>query len=198
MLNIDYDDLSQFLIQESSLISVSLNINILIGYNLDLYVFESKRINLQFFKQTDRKPKLIDAISGVLNSNDLNMIRDNYMQVLMDDKTSNLAFIDINNFLITKDKSKILSKDGRILIYDVSGNIPEDALLNVATVALMMLSGNCDQVIGYAYIASIMKVYGSTDFTFSMNGYMHIRVGKDPKMQYRSTVGLVNNNPKAL
>lgn len=126
---------------------------------------------------------------------DENLLK-NYQEILMEPSVYK-KFMHIDNFCFSKDNSKLATKDFRVLIDDLSGSVPRDELLNVASIASLMLSGYIDYTIGYDYIIEIMKKYGYTEFTFQERGYIHIKLGdKTNEFKYRKP-GDVDPNPKS-
>lgn len=191
ILNMEYNELSQLLISEFSLINIQVNFEILSDYDLRLYRLDPKRTPW-FSKPVERQPKIIEKLGGFMTPDQLRLVEENYMNILLDWDTKNKAFLNTRNFLFSSDDSKIISKDGRVLVYNHYGNIPKDIMLNIASVALMMLSGNCNQAVGYDYIRTVMMKYGNAEFTFQMNGYLHIKLGEKPEMQYKATTKLTD------
>lgn len=191
----EFSELSQLLISEFSLINIQANFEILSNYDLRLYRLNLKRSFL-FSKPIESQPKIIEQLGGFMTPDQLKLVEENYIKILLDWESKNKAFINTENFLFSSDDSKIISRDGRVLVYSHYGKVPKDIMLNIASVALMMLSGNCDQAIGYDYVRTVMKNYGFAEFTFQMNGYLHIKLGENPKMQYRATTKLTNSKSK--
>jgi hypothetical protein len=144
------------------------------------------------FKDVETIFELKDA-TEVLNKEDL---LEFYVDEIMD-KPYKRRFMHIDNFCFSKDRTKVATKNFRILIDDLSGKVPRDELLHIASIASLMLSGKLEYTIGYDYICDIMKKYGYTKFTFQENGYLHIDLGnrlKGPK--YKGTGGN-KYNPKS-
>jgi hypothetical protein len=121
---------------------------------------------------------------------------EDYLDILFEPSTSK-KFMNIDNFCFSKDRTKIATKDFRILIDDLSGIVPKDEMLNIATVASLMLSGHLEYAIGYDYIVDVMKKYGYTTFTFQEKGYIHINLGDNIDAPKYKRTGGVKNNPKS-
>ena len=180
-----YEELSELLINEFSLINVQIGFELLNDYDLNLYRLESNRN--KFGLLVGSSPKIIEALGNIMSVSQFKLVESSYMKILLDASTNNRAFINIENFLFSDDTRRIISRDGRILVYDHLGNVPQDIMLNISSVAVLVLSGICDPVIGYDYINFIMLRYGIAEFTFQMNGYLHIRLGHKPVMQYKAS-----------
>lgn len=119
-----------------------------------------------------------------------------YIDILFEDSGTK-KFMSIDNFCFSKDRTKIATKDFRILIDDLSGIVPKDEMLHIATIASLMLSGGIEYPIGYDYIVSVMKKYGYTTFTFQEKGYLHINLGDGKDSLIFKQPGNVNRDPKS-
>lgn len=114
----------------------------------------------------------------------------NYVDIIMEDVREK-RFIKIDNFAFNNDYSRIASKDFRVLVDDLNGNVPRDVLLHVASVATLMLSNKLEIPIGYDYITEFMKKYGYTEFKYNSNGYLHITLKENSLFSIRGGVPLV-------
>lgn len=196
-LDNEYDKVSNYLVNHFSLVTIRIDVDILSNYDLSLYELKSSK-SLSFGRPNTEQPQIIEKLGKIMSPEQMLIVKENYLKILLDYETKNKVFIGKTNFLFTEDYSKIMSKDSRILVYDHRGNVPKDVMLNIASVALMMLSGNCDQILGYAYIQSVMRQYGKADFTFQMNGYLHIKLGEnEPTLKYKSETLLTDFNSKS-
>lgn len=184
LLSIDFGQLITLSLEHYSLYGVTIGSDFLTNYDMSLVQF--KTTGTLF----NKKPKNLMERETVFQLKEVARIISNpavleqYIQVLMSPGKTGKVFLDPGNFIISKDR--VVSRDYRLLVHDHKGNIPEDIMLNMSSVALLMLSGKCDQARGYAYINEMLKRFGKVEFTFQMNGYMHIEIGRDPVMQYRS------------
>lgn len=161
-------------------------------YNYILDVFEIYVQNSMPF--TNRKKNKVDKIKmnkvfdmdfetlKILNESSFN----NYMLMFTSDN-GKLKSLNLNNFRFNNKFDRIASKDYRVMIH-TEGNIPQDVLMNAASVALFMLTGKIEFATGYIYILDLMHKYNCNSFFYAMGGYLQIKIGSEPKFNLKSSV----------
>lgn len=194
LINLEFTELKDFLSDHHDLCNIEIGRDFLFQYDLSLfeYIYKSN-----LFKKKNQEIEMKEKFSvkdtrSFLESKNL---MDNYVNVLMEKPKGNKLAFNKGEFIISDKGDSLMSKDGRILVHSHKGNIPKDILLNVSTVALLMLSGNIEYTRGYDYIKEILSVYGQTEFLFQMNGYLHIENGIVQKINYKSSTS-ISRNPK--
>lgn len=101
----------------------------------------------------------------------------NYQNILLD-VSDGIKFIDDLNFLFTNEKNRGASKNFRILVDDLIGTVPEEAMKHVMSVCACMCAGIIEFPIGHDHIIEFMKKYGYADFTYAANGNIRIDIKK--------------------
>lgn len=111
--------------------------------------------------------------------------------------TDNPKFILQENFMLSPDEHKLVSKDYRVSISDFSGTIPKAVMLNVATVCSFMLIGILSPEVGRRHIVNIVKKFGVAELVYTMEGYMHVRIDKEsPIVKFKSNLAILPNFKK--
>lgn len=124
---------------------------------------------------------------------------ENYLNTLLD-YNDEVRFMDENNFIFSKDESKIATRNLRVLVDSKKGLVPKEVLMHVASIASLMLADVIDYSTGYLHILDFMKRYGYAEFRYQAEGYLHIKINKSSgniKVGFKRPVDLVNQ-PKKL
>jgi len=172
--------------------------NFLIDYDLSLVelMYDGLLYLLKKKDITKRKIKTVLKVEKSVQVLDDPSLMFKYKQALMGDTSGKIRFMDPSNFYYSDKQDRIASKDFRVLIHDFVGDVPQDVLSNAASVALLMLTGKCDQATGYNYIRNLLMKYGKAEFTFQMNGFLHVSVNNNVTWDYKSKVTMLNDIPK--
>jgi hypothetical protein len=163
----------------------------------DLSLFQISQ-NWEPFLKGDKEvtlnvQKIFDVTHAELLGSELTI--QGYGETVMGiDKKKKIA-INPNNFLVSDRGDSVVSKDLRIVTYDFTGNIPQNVLMHLSTVAFMMLHGLCDMAVGTAHIKQISKKHGVAEILYQESGYLHLKIGSEPKLELKSSVR-VEKNPK--
>lgn len=113
---------------------------------------------------------------------------DDYLNNIMtDNKTCN--FLSPENFAFSENGSRTATKDFRVLVDDLVGKIPKNEMLHLISTSTLMLADFISYPIGYEYLKKRYKRYGELNFTYQLNGYLHIRISKSPKIPYILNTG---------
>jgi hypothetical protein len=190
MINNDFFMIAKHVIRNYEITKITIGPDFLDPYNLCLYDYSIKKKRLfRTDKLRETKKPIFDVGDNIQFTKD-KLIMYDYCRILMDDTQVNKFSINLDNFIFSDDDSTLASKDYRIIIKDFTGDVPNHILLHLSTVALMLLSGNCEQSMAYDYINIIMRKYGKVEFTFQFNGYLHIKIGEIPKYNYKASTVL--------
>lgn len=152
----------------------------------DLSIVQLKKEGLPLKKKI--KEEVLFTIPSTRNLENTKLMS-LYNEMLTESKRPYNA-IPMDNFVFHKagsDGNRLASKDFRILVLDRTSKIPLDVMQNCATIALLMLAGKYDVVQGYGYIRNIMEKYGSAEFSYRMNGFLIINIGKEPDISFKSS-----------
>jgi hypothetical protein len=180
-------------ILESKEISEIVDEEFIRTFDLSIQEFQPKRLFAS--KQRFVDIQTLFEINDVTKQLHDEVLWENFIDTILE-HSNNKKFISIDNFCFSKDRTKVATKDFRILIDDLSGKIPKDEMLHVATIASLMLAGKFNIVHGYDYIMDIMKKYGYTSFSYQGKGYLHVSLGNSQNTISYKDPGRVKDIPK--
>lgn len=161
-MKFDPSRLIEFL--NSNMVAVSIGDNYIDNYDLTIQKFERRLVG---------GPKLIDVFRF---NNKFSELGEQYISDILD--TSEVKFMNINNFAFDSTRTRLASKDFRVVIDDLKGRVPKNELLHVATICTLMLSGKLEAPIAREHIISFMRKYGYIHFEYSENGYVYVFIDR--------------------
>jgi hypothetical protein len=157
-------------------------------------LFEEKPLKLFSNKKENISERVILPVPGIeALQTKFGVLK--YMEELMD--KNSFRFLPMDNFIINSKNRLIATNDFRVIVKDHKGNIPEDVMLNIASVCYLMIGGLIEQEAGYSYIKRRMMEYGVPFLEFKSAGYVSIDLyGNTGDVKYQSRVEALDRNPK--
>jgi len=189
ILSKDPIDILNYVESEFGLSKLIVDITIFTNVDLNIIEFVELSKGYLFKRNKNMIERMVQEIKGHESLVSEFGIK-NYLDELMDTRNG-IRSIDLSNFIIRKDKNLIATKDFRVVIKDHKGSIPESVMLNISSVAYMLIGGLIDYQVAYAYIVDRMRDYGVPYLEFKSSGYLAIDLYTNKKdLRYKSKLRL--------